>query len=105
MLTVTWDSKVIIFIDFVTSRTIDAARYCDILTKLMSAIRRQCRGVLSLDDNKERCKELPSLAGHRFIPGWFIDIDFTVREMYRCRWRIRGEIAKSLYFVIACFGL
>ncbi|GBN94291.1 hypothetical protein AVEN_123452-1 [Araneus ventricosus] len=28
-----------------------------------------------------------------------LEIDFTVRQMYQCRWRICGEIAKSLCFV------
>ncbi|GBM67972.1 hypothetical protein AVEN_22448-1 [Araneus ventricosus] len=37
--------------------------------------------------------------GNRFLPGWFLEIGFTIRQMYQCRWRICGEIAKSLYFV------
>ncbi|GBM52083.1 hypothetical protein AVEN_131103-1 [Araneus ventricosus] len=49
------------------------------------------------------CEELPSLAGHKFLPGWFLEIDFTVQliQMYQCRWRINGEIAKSLYSVMS----
>ncbi|GBM62916.1 hypothetical protein AVEN_22325-1 [Araneus ventricosus] len=80
--------------------TINAARYCDILTKLMSAIRRKrpgllSRGVLFLDDN--------AIAGQRFLPAWFLEIDFTVRQMFQCRWRICGKIAKSLYFVMPLY--
>ncbi|GBM20136.1 Sperm flagellar protein 1 [Araneus ventricosus] len=46
----------------------------DTLTKLMSAFRRKRpvllnRGVLFLDDN--------AIAGHRFLPKWFLEIDFT----------------------------
>ncbi|GBO20072.1 hypothetical protein AVEN_219802-1 [Araneus ventricosus] len=33
------------------------------------------------------------------LPGWFLQIDYTLRQMHECRWRIRGKIAKSLYFV------
>ncbi|GBL74435.1 hypothetical protein AVEN_235388-1 [Araneus ventricosus] len=74
VLTVFWDPKGFILIDFFTSRTINAARYYDTLTKLMSTIRRKrpgllSRGVLFLDDN--------AIAGRRFLPGWFLEIDFT----------------------------
>ncbi|GBM56009.1 hypothetical protein AVEN_45151-1 [Araneus ventricosus] len=99
-LTVFWDAKGVILIDFFTSGTINAARYCDTLTKLMSAIRRKrpgllSRGVLFLDDN--------AIAGHRFLSGRFLEIDLTVRQMYQCLWRICGEIVKSLYFVISLY--
>ncbi|GBM43356.1 hypothetical protein AVEN_166100-1 [Araneus ventricosus] len=56
MLIVFWDAKSVILIDFITSGTIKSARYCDILTKLKSAIRRHragflIRGVLFLENN------------------------------------------------------
>ncbi|GBL65733.1 Mariner Mos1 transposase [Araneus ventricosus] len=56
MLTVFWDTKDVILIDFFTAGTINAACYCDTLTKLKSAILRKrpgllSRGVLFLDDN------------------------------------------------------
>ncbi|GBN45435.1 hypothetical protein AVEN_127765-1 [Araneus ventricosus] len=44
MLTVFWNAKGVISIDFLTSGTINAARCCDTLTKLKSAIRRQRKG-------------------------------------------------------------
>ncbi|GBO16634.1 hypothetical protein AVEN_241831-1 [Araneus ventricosus] len=47
MLTVFWDAKGVILTDFLTSGTINAASYCDTLTKLKSAIRRQRPGLLS----------------------------------------------------------
>ncbi|GBN25695.1 hypothetical protein AVEN_74590-1 [Araneus ventricosus] len=58
----------------------------------MSTIRRKrpgllSRGVLFLGDN--------AIAGHRFLPGLFLEIDLTVRQMHQCRWRICGEIAKA----------
>ncbi|GBM72042.1 hypothetical protein AVEN_89796-1 [Araneus ventricosus] len=98
VLTVFWDAKSVILIDFFNSGTTNAARYYDTFTKLMSVIRRKrpglmSRGVLFLDDN--------AIAGHRFLLGWFLEIDFTVRQM--CRWRICGEIAKSLYFVMSLY--
>ncbi|GBO15050.1 hypothetical protein AVEN_93293-1 [Araneus ventricosus] len=70
-----WDAKGVILMDFFALGTINAARYCDPLTKLMSAIRRKIRGLLSrgvlfLDGN--------AIAGYRFLPGWFLEIDFTV---------------------------
>ncbi|GBM15501.1 hypothetical protein AVEN_58443-1, partial [Araneus ventricosus] len=46
-LRVFWDAKGVTLIDFFTSGTINAARYCDILTKLMSALRRKRPGLLS----------------------------------------------------------
>ncbi|GBN19879.1 hypothetical protein AVEN_73521-1 [Araneus ventricosus] len=99
VLTVFWDEKRAILIDFFTSGTISAPRYCDILTKLMSAIRLTQetrllrRGVLFLDDN--------AIAGPQFLPGLFLEINLTLRQMYQGRWRICGEIAKSLYFVMS----
>ncbi|GBN31933.1 hypothetical protein AVEN_37918-1 [Araneus ventricosus] len=45
---------------------------------------------------------LPSL-GHRFSAGWFLEIDFTVRQMFQCRWRICEKVAKSLYFVMPLY--
>ncbi|GBM45518.1 hypothetical protein AVEN_210245-1 [Araneus ventricosus] len=56
MLTVFWIAKVVILIDFFISGTINAAHYCDTLTKLKSAIRRKkpaflSGGVLFLGDN------------------------------------------------------
>ncbi|GBM74360.1 hypothetical protein AVEN_197167-1 [Araneus ventricosus] len=55
-LTVFFDAKGVLLIDFFTSETINATRYCDTLTKLMSVIQRKrpgllSRGVLFLDDN------------------------------------------------------
>ncbi|GBO12199.1 hypothetical protein AVEN_217840-1 [Araneus ventricosus] len=55
-MTVFLDAKGGILIDFFTSGTINAARYCDTLTKFKSTIRRKrpvhlSRGVLFLDDN------------------------------------------------------
>ncbi|GBL90166.1 hypothetical protein AVEN_40436-1 [Araneus ventricosus] len=44
MLTVFWNAKGVILIDFLSSGTINAARCCDTLTKLKSAIRRQRPG-------------------------------------------------------------
>ncbi|GBM43198.1 hypothetical protein AVEN_50115-1 [Araneus ventricosus] len=32
------------------------------------------------------CEELASLAGNRFLLVWFLEIDFTVRQKYQCRW-------------------
>lgn len=56
MATVFWDAKGVILLDFLHKGTINAARYCDTLTKLRSAIRRKRPGLLSqgvvlLDDN------------------------------------------------------
>ncbi|GBN00596.1 hypothetical protein AVEN_140713-1 [Araneus ventricosus] len=56
VLTVFWDAKGESWIGFFTSGTINAVRYCDTLTKLMSAIQRKRPGLLSrgisfLDDN------------------------------------------------------
>ncbi|GBM88151.1 hypothetical protein AVEN_12372-1 [Araneus ventricosus] len=44
LLTVNWNAKFVIFIDFFTSVTINLARYCETLTKLRP-------GLLFLDDN------------------------------------------------------
>ncbi|GBL66055.1 hypothetical protein AVEN_157623-1 [Araneus ventricosus] len=49
------------------------------------------------------CEELLSLAGHRFLPGWFLEIDFAVRQMYQYRWRICGKIAESWCFVMQLY--
>ncbi|GBM06218.1 hypothetical protein AVEN_269621-1 [Araneus ventricosus] len=49
------------------------------------------------------CEELPSLTGRRFFPGWFLEIDFTVRQMDQCRWRICGKIAKGLHIVMPIY--
>ncbi|GBM56423.1 hypothetical protein AVEN_56109-1 [Araneus ventricosus] len=56
----------------------NAARYCITITKLMSAIRHKrqrllSRGVLFLDGN--------AIAEHRFLPGWFLEIDFTETDI------------------------
>ncbi|GBL89471.1 hypothetical protein AVEN_87817-1 [Araneus ventricosus] len=47
MLRVFWDAKGIVLIDFLTSGTINNARYCDTLTKLKSTILRPRPGLLS----------------------------------------------------------
>ncbi|GBM32249.1 hypothetical protein AVEN_191191-1 [Araneus ventricosus] len=78
-----WDAKGVILIDFVTFGTINAARSCDTFTKLMSAIQRKrpgllSRGVLFLDDN--------AIAGHRFLPGWILEVDFTIQQIYQYPW-------------------
>ncbi|GBN38721.1 hypothetical protein AVEN_66628-1 [Araneus ventricosus] len=48
VLAVFWDAKGVILMDFFTSGTINGARYCDPLSKLMSAIRRKRRELLSV---------------------------------------------------------
>ncbi|GBM44310.1 hypothetical protein AVEN_244501-1 [Araneus ventricosus] len=40
-----------------------------------------------LSNWRKDCEELPSIAGHRLLPGWFLEIDFTVRQMYQCGMR------------------
>ncbi|GBM39733.1 hypothetical protein AVEN_68581-1 [Araneus ventricosus] len=80
VLTVFWDAKGVILFNFFASWTINVTRYCDTLAKLMSAIRRKRTGlfslvVLFLHNNV--------VAGHRFLPGWFLEIDLTVRQMYQ----------------------
>ncbi|GBN37328.1 hypothetical protein AVEN_30893-1 [Araneus ventricosus] len=47
VLTVFWDAKCVLLIDFFTSGTINAGRYCDTLIKLMSVIQRKRPGLLS----------------------------------------------------------
>ncbi|GBO09177.1 hypothetical protein AVEN_13820-1 [Araneus ventricosus] len=59
-----------------SERTKNASRYYDTLTKLTSAFRPKRSGLLSrevlfLDDD--------AIAGHRFLPVWFLETDFTVR--------------------------
>ncbi|GBO08189.1 hypothetical protein AVEN_152606-1 [Araneus ventricosus] len=53
---------------------------------------------------KAGCEELSSLAGHLFLPGCFLKIDFTVRQMHQCRRRSCRKIVKSLYFVMPLYA-
>ncbi|GBO43304.1 hypothetical protein AVEN_105786-1 [Araneus ventricosus] len=59
----------------------------------VASLPKQLRGAID-------CVELPSLSGHRFLPGWFLKIYLIIRQMYQCRWLICEEIAKSMYFVV-----
>ncbi|GBM82604.1 hypothetical protein AVEN_255408-1 [Araneus ventricosus] len=70
--------------------------FCIEVGTMGTSLRSQGRDVVG-------CEELPSLAGYRFLPEWFLEIDFTVRQMYQCRWRICGKIAKSLRFVMPLY--
>ncbi|GBM90539.1 hypothetical protein AVEN_1299-1 [Araneus ventricosus] len=57
----------------------------------------------SNEEVRQAVKDFLRSLGTVFLPGWFLEIDFTARQMYRCRWRIYGEIAKSLYFVMSLY--
>ncbi|GBO13972.1 hypothetical protein AVEN_29395-1 [Araneus ventricosus] len=52
------------------------------------------------------CEGLPSLAGHRFLLGWFLEVDFTVRQCIN----VGGESVENsqkfeFCYAIVCFGL
>lgn len=74
MATVFWDVKGVILLDFLYHGTINAAHYCDTLTKLRSAIQRKRPGLLSegvmlLDENaKPHAARLTQDQIHHF--GW-----------------------------------
>ena len=49
MAMVFWDCKGVLFVDFIEKgTTIDAASYCSILELLRAAIKRKCRGLVTM---------------------------------------------------------
>ncbi|GBO30342.1 hypothetical protein AVEN_55112-1 [Araneus ventricosus] len=74
---------------------------CHFFPALKSAL--SGRHFRSNEEVQRAVKNFLRSLGHRFLPGWFLEIDFTVRKMYQCRWRICGEMAKNLNCVMPLY--
>ncbi|GBM64629.1 hypothetical protein AVEN_91701-1 [Araneus ventricosus] len=55
----------------------------------------------SNEEVQQAVKNFPRSLGHRFLPGWFLEIDFTIRRMYQ----LKNSQKFVFCYVIVCFGL